>query len=150
MSEDFQRRQREHVGEALKKTDIVICTALIPGRKAPILINREMLAGMKPGSVIVDLAVEQGGNVEGSVLGEIVTTDNGVTILGYANMPSRIAVDASALYAKNVLAFLGLIVKDETLRIDTADEIVKGTLLTREGAVVHPSFMPALALAAGE
>jgi NAD(P) transhydrogenase subunit alpha len=150
MSEDFQRRQREHVGEALKKTDIVICTALIPGRKAPILINREMLAGMKPGSVIVDLAVEQGGNVAGSVLGEIVTTDNGVTILGYANMPSRIAVDASALYAKNVLAFLGLIVKDETLRIDTADEIVKGTLLTREGAVVHPSFMPALALAAGE
>jgi H+-translocating NAD(P) transhydrogenase subunit alpha len=150
MGEDFQRRQREHVGEALKKTDIVICTALIPGRKAPILINREMLAGMKPGSVIVDLAVEQGGNVEGSVLGEIVTTVNGVTILGYANMPSRIAVDASALYAKNVLAFLGLIVKDETLRIDTADEIVKGTLLTREGAVVHPSFMPALALAAGE
>jgi NAD(P) transhydrogenase subunit alpha len=150
MGEDFQRRQREHVGEALRKTDIVICTALIPGRKAPILINREMLAGMKPGSVIVDLAVEQGGNVEGSSLGEIVATDNGVTILGYANMPSRIAVDASALYAKNVLAFLGLIVKDERLRIDTADEIVKGTLLTREGAVVHPSFMPALALAAGE
>jgi NAD(P) transhydrogenase subunit alpha len=150
MGEDFQRRQREHVGEALKKTDIVICTALIPGRKAPILVTREMLAGMKPGSVIVDLAVEQGGNVEGSALGEIVTTDNGVTILGYANMPSRIAVDASALYAKNVLAFLGLIVKDKTLTIDTTDEIVKGTLLTREGAVVHPSFIPALALAAGD
>jgi NAD(P) transhydrogenase subunit alpha len=150
MGENFQRRQREHVGEALKKTDIVICTALIPGRKAPILVTREMLAGMKPGSVIVDLAVEQGGNVEGSALGEIVTTDHGVTILGYANMPSRIAVDASALYAKNVLAFLGLIVKDKALRIDIADEIIKGTLLTRKGAVVHPSFIPEPALAAGD
>src|SRR3984893_1510098 len=96
MGEDFQRRQREHIGEALKKTDIVISTALIPGRKAPSLVTREMLARMKPGSVIVDLAVEQGGNVEGSTVGEIVTTDSGVTILGYANMPSRIAVDASA------------------------------------------------------
>jgi NAD(P) transhydrogenase subunit alpha len=150
MGEDFQRRQREHVAEALKKTDIVISTALIPGRKAPILITREMLAGMKPGSVIVDLAVEQGGNVEGSVLGEIVTTDNGVTIFGYANMPSRIAVDASALYAKNVFAFLGLIVKDQTLTIDTTDDIVKSTLLTRDGVVVNPSFMPVLAMAAGD
>jgi NAD(P) transhydrogenase subunit alpha len=150
MDKDFQRRQREHVAEALKKTDIVITTALIPGRKAPILITREMLAGMKPGSVIVDLAAEQGGNVEGSTLGEIVTTDNGVTILGYANMPSRIAVDASALYAKNLLAFLCLIVKDKALTIDTTDEIVKSTLLTREGAIVHPNFMPVLALAAGD
>jgi H+-translocating NAD(P) transhydrogenase subunit alpha len=150
MDEDFQRRQREHVAEALKKTDIVITTALIPGRRAPILITREMLAGMKPGSVIVDLAAEQGGNVEGSTLGEIVTTDNGVTILGYANMPSRIAVDASALYAKNLLAFLCLIVKDKALTIDTTDEIVKSTLLTREGAIVHPNFMPVLALAAGD
>jgi alanine dehydrogenase len=145
-----QRRQREHVAEALKKTDIVISTALVPGRKAPILVTREMLAGMKPGSVIVDLAVEQGGNIEGSTLGEIVTTDNGVTIFGYANMPSRIAVDASALYAKNVFAFLGLIVKDQTLTIDTADEIVKSTLLTSDGVVVNPSFMPVLAMAAGD
>jgi NAD(P) transhydrogenase subunit alpha len=150
MGEDFQRRQREHIGEALKKTDIVITTALIPGRKAPILVTREMLAGMKPGSVIVDLAVEQGGNVEGSTVGEIVTTDNGVTILGYANMPSRIAVDASALYAKNVFAFLGLIVKDQTLTIDTTDDIVKSTLLTHDGVVVNPSFMPVLAMAAGD
>ena len=145
-----QRRQREHVAEALKKTDIVISTALVPGRKAPILVTREMLAGMKPGSVIVDLAVEQGGNIEGSTLGEIVTTDNGVTIFGYANMPSRIAVDASALYAKNVFAFLGLIVKDQTLTIDTTDDIVKSTLLTRDGVVVNPSFMPVLAMAAGD
>ena len=109
-----------------------------------------MLAGMKPGSVIVDLAVEQGGNVESSTVGEIVITDNGVTILGYANMPSRIAVDASALYAKNVFAFLGLIVRDQTLTIDTTDDIVKSTLLTRDGVVVNPSFMPVLAMAAGD
>jgi NAD(P) transhydrogenase subunit alpha len=150
MGEDFRRRQRKHIGEVLKKTDIVISTALIPGRKAPILVTREMLADMKPGSVIVDLAVEQGGNIVGSVFGEIVTTDNGVTILGYANIPSRIAVDASALYAKNVLGFLGLIVKEKALTIDTADEIVKGTLLTRGGAVVHPSFMLVPTLAAGD
>ena len=149
MGEDFQRRQREHVGEALKKTDIVICTALIPGRKAPILLTREMVAGMRPGSVIVDLAVEQGGNVEGSRSGEIVTTANGVTIVGHANVPSRIAVDASALYAKNVLAFLTpLLDKEKGLKIDTTDEIVKGTLLTLDGRIVHPSFADAAAAAA--
>ena len=86
----------------------MICTALIPGRKAPVLITAAMVAEMKPGSVIVDLAVEQGGNVEGSRLGEIVTTANGVKIVGHANVPSRIAVDASQLYARNLLAFLAL------------------------------------------
>ena len=140
MGEDFQRRQREFVGEALKKTDIVICTALIPGRKAPILLTREMVANMRPGSIIVDLAVEQGGNVEGSRFGETVTTENGVRIVGHANYPSRIAVDASSLYARNILAFLGLILTQEGLKIDTADEIVKGTLLTHEGKVVHPAL----------
>src|SRR5487761_498608 len=111
-SEDFTRRQREHVTEALKKTDIVICTALIPGRKAPILITKEMVGVMRAGSVIVDLAVEQGGNVEGS-----------------------------ALYARNLFAFLGLIVgKDKALKIDEADEIVKASLLTRDGKVVHPQL----------
>lgn len=140
MGEDFQRRQREFVGEALKKTDVVICTALIPGRKAPILLTREMVANMRPGSVIVDLAVEQGGNVEGSRLGEFVTTENGVLIVGYANYPSRIPVDASALYARNILAFLGLVLTDEGLKIDTADEIVKGTLLSHEGKLVHPDL----------
>ncbi|HEX9489614.1 MAG TPA: Re/Si-specific NAD(P)(+) transhydrogenase subunit alpha, partial [Stellaceae bacterium] len=113
MGEDFARRQREHVTEALRKTDIVICTALIPGRKAPVLITRQMVAAMRPGSVIVDLAVEQGGNVEGSEFGETVTTANGVSIVGHANVPSRIAVDASQLYAKNLLAFLGLLVDKE-------------------------------------
>jgi NAD(P) transhydrogenase subunit alpha len=143
MGEDFQRRQREHVGEALKKTDIVITTALIPGRKAPILLTREMVAGMRPGSVIVDLAVEQGGNVEGAELGQTVTTANGVSIIGHANYSSRIAVDASALYAKNLLNFLGLIIdKEKGLKIDTSDEIIKGTLVAHEGAVVHPGLAP--------
>ncbi len=140
-SEDFTRRQREHVTEALKKTDIVICTALIPGRKAPVLITRDMVGVMRAGSVIVDLAVEQGGNVEGSKPDETVTTANGVSIIGHSNMPSRIAVDASALYARNLLAFLGLILTTErTLKIDDSDEIVKATLLTRDGKVVHPQL----------
>jgi NAD(P) transhydrogenase subunit alpha len=143
MSEDFQRRQREHVHEALKKIDVVICTALIPGRKAPVLITAPMVADMKPGSVIVDLAVEQGGNCEGSKPGEVVTTANGVKIVGHANVPSRIAVDASQLYAKNLLNFLALIIdKDKALKIDAADEIIKGTLLTSGGAVVHPALAP--------
>jgi H+-translocating NAD(P) transhydrogenase subunit alpha len=141
MGEDFARRQREHVAEALKKTDIVITTALIPGRRAPVLITKEMVAAMRPGSVIVDLAVEQGGNVEGAEFAKNVTTANGVLILGPANLPSDIAVDASQLYARNLLAFLALIVdKDKNLKIDTADEIVKATLLTRDGAVVHPQL----------
>jgi H+-translocating NAD(P) transhydrogenase subunit alpha len=149
MGEDFARRQREHVTEALRKIDLVICTALIPGRKAPVLITRQMLAALRPGSVVVDLAVEQGGNVEGSEFGKTVTTENGVAIIGHANVPSRIAVDASQLYAKNLLAFLGLLIdKEKQLRIDTADEIVKATLLTRDGAVVHPQ-LAAAAPAAG-
>ncbi len=140
-SEDFTRRQREHVTEALKKTDIVICTALIPGRKAPILITKEMLGVMRSGSVVVDLAVEQGGNVEGSKPDETVTTPNGVAIIGHSNMPARIAVDASALYARNLFAFLGLILdKDKALKIDESDEIVKASLLTRDGKVVHPQM----------
>jgi NAD(P) transhydrogenase subunit alpha len=144
MGEDFARRQREHVTEALKKTDIVICTALIPGRKAPVLITREMVAVMRPGSVIVDLAVEQGGNVEGSELGKTVTSKNSVAIIGHANVPSRIAVDASQLYARNLLAFMGLLIdKDKSLKIDVADEIVRATLLTRDGKIVHPQLAPA-------
>ena len=143
MGEDFQRRQREKVTEALRRTDIVICTALIPGRKAPILLTEGMVAAMAPGSVIVDLAVESGGNVEGSRPGEIVTTANGVKIVGHMNMASRVAVDASQLYARNLLAFLALIVdKEGQLRIDTADEIVKAALLTLDGAIVNPALAP--------
>ena len=149
MSEDYQRRQREKVGEALRRTDIVICTALIPGRQAPVLMTEPMVAAMAPGSVIVDLAVESGGNVEGSRPGEIVTTANGVKIVGHLNLPSRVAVDASQLYARNLLAFLALIVdKEGQLRIDTTDEIVKAALLTLDGAVVNPALLPAPAAAA--
>ncbi len=141
MGEDFARRQQAYVGEALQKTDIVITTALIPGRPAPRLITKDMVANMRPGSVIVDLAVEQGGNVEGAQYGNKVVTANGVTILGPANMPSDIAVDASQLYARNLLAFLALIIdKDKALHIDLNDEIVKATLLTHDGSVVHPQL----------
>jgi NAD(P) transhydrogenase subunit alpha len=143
MGEDFQRRQREKVTETLRRADIVICTALIPGRKAPVLLTEAMVAVMAPGSVIVDLAVESGGNVEGNHPGEIVTTANGVKIVGHLNMPSRVPVDASQLYARNLLAFLALIVdKEGQLRIDTADEIVKAALLTLDGAIVNPALAP--------
>jgi NAD(P) transhydrogenase subunit alpha len=151
MGEDFARRQREHISEALKKIDIAVTTALVPGRRAPVLITRDMVAVMRPGAVIADLAVEQGGNVEGSVAGETVVTPGGVTILGPLNVPSHIAVDASQLYAKNLLAFLALVIdKEKRLKIDTSDEIVKATLLTRDGEIVHPQFAPQKLAAAGE
>ncbi|HUK09014.1 MAG TPA: Re/Si-specific NAD(P)(+) transhydrogenase subunit alpha [Stellaceae bacterium] len=144
MGEDFARRQREHVTEALKKIDLVICTALVPGRRAPVLITGAMLGQMRPGSVVVDLAAEQGGNCEGSRLGETVVTENGVRIVAHANVPSRIAVDASQLYARNLVNFLALLIdKEKAIKIDLGDEIVKATLLTRDGAVVHPQLAPA-------
>ena len=124
-------------------SDLAIATALIPGRKAPVLITADMIAGMKPGSVIVDLAVEQGGNVALSKPGEIVVV-NGVKIVGHRNVPSRIAVDASALYARNLVAFLQpLLAKDGALNVNWDDEIVKGALLTRDGAVVNERLKPA-------
>jgi NAD(P) transhydrogenase subunit alpha len=141
MGEDYQRRQREKIAEALRRTDVVICTALVPGRRAPVLLTEAMVAEMAPGSVVVDLAVEAGGNVEGSRPGEIVTTPNGVTIIGHVNVPSRIAADASQLYARNLLAFLGLLIdKEGRLKIDADDEIVKATLLTENGAVINPAL----------
>lgn len=145
MSADYQRRQRDKIHETLKKQDIVVTTALIPGKRAPVLITADMVADMKAGSVIVDLAAEAGGNVEGTVFGERVTTPNGVTIVGPANMPSEIAADASSLYARNIFAFLGLLIDKETksLKVDLGDEIIKGTLLTHNGAVVHPSLTAA-------
>jgi len=142
MGEDYQRRQRERITEALKRTDIVICAALIPGRKAPVLLTSAMVAELAAGSVIVDLAVEAGGNVEGSRPEETVLTPNGVKIIGPVNMPSHIAADASQLYARNLLSFLALLVKDKELNIDPADEIIKATLLTENGAVVNPILAP--------
>lgn len=141
MSDDYKRQQAALVAEHIKKQDLVITTALIPGRKAPILVTAEHVASMKPGSVIVDLAVEQGGNVEGAKLGEVVTTANGVKIVGHANYASRIAESASLLYAKNLLALLtSLHGKDTGIVVNWDDEIVKAIALTRDGAVVHPAF----------
>jgi NAD(P) transhydrogenase subunit alpha len=144
MSDDYKRRQAELVAETLKKQDIAICTALIPGRKAPTLINDEMVHSMRPGSVIVDLAAEQGGNCTLTKPGEIVEI-NGVTIIGLFNIPSRLSADASALYAKNLLNFLTPLVsaEEKALNINWQDEIVAATTLTRDGQVVHPNFQPA-------
>ena len=141
MSDDYKRQQAALVAEHIKKQDIVITTALIPGRKAPVLVTREHVASMKPGSVIIDLAVEQGGNVEGSELGKVVTTENGVKIVGHANYPSRIAESASLLYAKNLLAVLqSLHDKEKGIVLNWDDEIVKAIALTRDGQIVHPAF----------
>ncbi|BBK30041.1 NAD(P) transhydrogenase subunit alpha [Allostella humosa] len=142
MSAAYRAKQAELVAQHIAKQDIVITTALIPGRPAPKLITAEMVAAMKPGAVVVDLAVEQGGNCAGSRPDEIAVTDGGVSIVGWTNTASRIAVDASQLYARNLVAFLTPLVDKAsgTLKIDTADEIVKATLLTRGGAIVHPAF----------
>ena len=141
MSEDYKRRQAELVAETLKKQDIAICTALIPGRKAPTLINDEMVYSMRPGSVIVDLASEQGGNCTLTKPGEVVEV-NGVTIIGYFNIPSRLSADASALYAKNVLNYVTPLFDAESkqLSINWQDEIVAASTLTRDGQVVHSAF----------
>ncbi len=142
MSEDFKRKQAELVAETIKKQDIVITTALIPGRKAPVLVTEAMVRSMREGSVIVDLAVEQGGNCEMSKPGEIVDVD-GVSIIGHFNVPSRLSADASSLYAKNLFNFLSLMVKEgESLEVEVPweDEIIAATTLTRDGAVVHQAF----------
>ena len=143
MSKDYQAKQAALVAEHIKKQDIVITTALIPGRPAPRLISKDMVASMRPGSVIVDLAVERGGNVEG-VSPDAVTEINGVKVVGYRNVPGRLAATASSLYAKNVFAFVELLIdkKSKALTVNWDDEIIKATALTRDGAVVHPSFRP--------
>jgi NAD(P) transhydrogenase subunit alpha len=143
MSKEYQVKQAALVAEHVKKQDVVITTALIPGRPAPRLISREMVASMKPGSVIVDLAVERGGNVEGAKAGEVAEV-NGVKIVGHENVPGRLAASATGLYAKNLLAFLESLIDKTTkeLAVKWDDELVKGTALTRDGAVIHPMFAP--------
>jgi H+-translocating NAD(P) transhydrogenase subunit alpha len=142
MSKEYQAKQAVLVAEHIRKQDIVITTALIPGRPAPRLISRDMVASMRPGSVIVDLAVERGGNVEGAKPGDLAEV-NGVKIVGYSN-PGRLAASASSLYAKNVYAFLEILIdkKTKALAVNWDDDIVKATVLTRDGAVVHPNFQP--------
>jgi NAD(P) transhydrogenase subunit alpha len=143
MSKEYQAKQAALVAEHIKKQDIVVTTALIPGRPAPRLISKEMVASMRPGSVIVDLAVERGGNCELAKAGEVVAV-GGVKIVGHLNVPGRIAASASSLYAKNLLAFLEILIdkKAGALAVKWDDEIVKATALTRDGAVIHPSFAP--------
>ena len=144
MSAEYQAKQAALVASHIAKQDIVITTALIPGRPAPKLVSEDMVKSMRAGSVIVDLAVERGGNVALSKAGETVVTENGVSILGPLNLPGRIAASASALYAKNLFSFFETMVdkKEKTLAINWDDELVKATLLTRDGSVVHPNFQP--------
>ena len=143
MSKEYQAKQAALVAEHVKKQDIVITTALIPGRPAPRLITKEMVASMRAGSVIIDLAVERGGNVEGAKPGEVAQVGR-VKIVGYLNVAGRLAASASALYAKNLLTFVDTLIdkKEKKLAVNWDDEIVKGTLLTRDGAIVHPNFKP--------
>jgi H+-translocating NAD(P) transhydrogenase subunit alpha len=143
MSKEYQAKQAALVAEHLKKQDIVITTALIPGRPAPRLISREMVLSMRPGSVIVDLAVERGGNCELARPGDVVIV-NDVKIVGHLNVPGRVAASASSLYARNLFAFLEVLLdkKQKTLAVNWDDEIIKATALTRDGAVIHPSFAP--------
>lgn len=137
MSPEYQAKQAELTASHIVKQDVVITTALIPGRPAPRLVTAAHVASMKPGSVIVDLAVDNGGNVEGAKAGEVAMTPNGVRIVGWTNMAGRIAADASALYARNLVAFAGLLVKDGALAVDLEDEILKAAAVTHGGAVVH-------------
>ncbi len=141
MSAEYQQKQAALLAEHIKKQDVVITTALIPGRPAPVLVSEEMVKSMRPGSVMVDLAVEQGGNCPLTEAGKVVVK-HGVKLVGHLNVPSRIAVDASALYARNLLSFLAPLIDKETrsLKIDWDDEIIQGTALTRGGQIVHPAF----------
>ncbi len=141
LTEDQKKRQAEMVAETLKGQDMVITTALIPGRKAPVLVTRAMVESMKPGSVIVDLAVENGGNCELAELGKVVE-HRGVKVVGHANVPSRLAPDATLLYARNLLNFLALLTDKDTkaFMVNMDDDLVRGTLITRDGQVVHPAL----------
>jgi len=143
MSAEYQAKQAELVANHIKTQDIVITTALIPGRPAPKLITRVMIESMKPGSVIVDLAAERGGNTEATVAGETVEV-NGVKIAGPLNLAGTVAVNASGLYARNLFAFLETMIdkKEKTLKINWDDDIIKGTLVAKDGKIVHPNLLP--------
>jgi NAD(P) transhydrogenase subunit alpha len=141
MSKEYQAKQADLIAETIKKQDIVITTALIPGRKAPVLVTEEMVKTMKPGSVIVDLAAEQGGNCPLTKPNEVCEA-HGVTFIGYTNLPGRLAVDASSLYARNLFNFAGLFIKKDSgeAALDWEDEIIKDAGLTHDGAIVHPAL----------
>ena len=141
MSAEYRAKQAALVADHIKTQDIVVTTALIPGRKAPVLVTEDMVRTMKPGSVIVDMAVEQGGNCPLSEYGKVIE-QHGVKIVGPANLPAELPTDASSLFARNLLNFITPMVDKETkaLKIDLEDEVVKGTLVTRDGQIVHPSL----------
>ncbi len=141
MSEEYKKKQAKLISETIAKQDIVICTALIPGKKAPLLISQEMVESMASGSVVIDLAVEAGGNCPLSKIGEVVV-HKGVKVIGYANVPGRVAKDASALYAKNIFNFLSLIInkEDKKINLNWEDEIVNAVVLTHEGKLRLEQF----------
>ena len=144
MSKEYQAKQAELVSSHIAKQDIVITTALIPGRAAPKLVSAAQVASMKTGSILVDLAIEQGGNVEGAKLNETVVTANGAKILGHANLPGRIAADASALYSRNLVALSTLFTtKEGEFALNFEDEILQAAVVTRGGEIVHPNLKTA-------
>lgn len=144
MSDAFRQKQAELMAATVAKNDIVICTALVMGRKAPTIVTQAMVDSMRPGSVIIDLASDAGGNCAATVPGQKITTPNGVMILGYNNWPGRIPVASSSLYSRNLFTFLSTFWDKESKapKLPESDDIVKGVMLTRGGAVVHPSFLP--------
>jgi H+-translocating NAD(P) transhydrogenase subunit alpha len=144
MSDAFRQKQAELMATTVAKNDIIICTALVMGRKAPVIVTQTMVDSMRAGSIIIDLAAEAGGNCAATVPGQSATTSNGVTVLGFNNWPGRIPVASSALYARNLLTFLTTFWdKDaQAPKLPETDDIVKGVMLTRAGAVVHPNFLP--------
>ncbi len=147
MSDAFRQKQADLLAATVTKNDIIICTALVMGRKAPVIVTQAMVDSMRPGSVIVDLASDAGGNCAATVPGQQITTPNGVTVLGWYNWPARIPVASSALYARNLFTFLSTFWDKEAKvpKLPPDDDIVKGVMLTRGGAVVHPNFLPAQA-----
>lgn len=144
MSDAFRQKQADLMATTVAKNDIVICTALVMGRQAPVIVTQPMVDSMRPGSVIIDLAADAGGNCAATVPGEVIVTPNGVTILGHRNWPARIPVASSNLYSRNLLTFLTTFWDKEAKApaLPADDDIVKGVMLTRGGAVVHPNFLP--------
>jgi len=141
VSEEFLKKQQELVAKHVQEADIVITTALIPGKKAPLLVTEQMVKSMRNGSVIVDMAVEQGGNVAGSKLNEVIKTENGVTIIGESNLPALLPMNASQLYAKNIQAFLLHLSDSNGFKWELEEEITKGSLIVHQGNIVYPALL---------